>query len=397
LTVKSGLVVSALVVATVSGCGTSTPNAGHSTTAPSTTSPESAPRTALRTDAAGTVWLCRPGLVGDPCQQSLATTSVPAAGARTLSSPTSGLGSSFDCFYVYPTVSPQTTDNANLQIQPAEVDVAITQASPFSSLCRVWAPIYRQRTVASLFKGLGADPRGDQIAYGSVLAAWHDYLDNFNDGRPVIFIGHSQGDAMLIRLLTSQIDPDRRLVDQTVSAIIAGGNVAVPTGHTVGSTFKHLPLCTAAAETSCVIAYSTFPGPPPSDGVFGRPGQGVSLQSGQTATVGVEVACVNPAALAGGIGQLSPLFRTSTMTTPAPAVSTPWVTYPGLYSARCQTADGATWLQVSHVAAPGDQRPVVTESLGPAWGYHLQDLNLALGNLLADVNTEEQAYAARQG
>ena len=29
---------------------------------------------------------------------------------------------------------------------------------------------------------------------------------------------------------------------------------------------------------------------------------------------------------------------------------------------------------------------------GPVWGYHLADVNLALGNLVADVGPEEAAY-----
>jgi hypothetical protein len=41
---------------------------------------------------------------------------------------------------------------------------------------------------------------------------------------------------------------------------------------------------------------------------------------------------------------------------------------------------------------PGDRRPTVTASLGPAWGYHLEDVNLALGNLVSDVAVEEGAY-----
>ena len=146
--------------------------------------------------------------------------------------------SSFDCFYVYPTVSTQSADNANLSIQSGEVGAAIAQASPFSPYCRVWAPMYRQRTEQSLAKGLGNDPTADDIAYQSVLAGWKDYLAHYNDGRPVIFIGHSQGAAMLIRLLESQIDPNSTLRGQMVSAIIAGGNVAVPVGQEVGSTLS---------------------------------------------------------------------------------------------------------------------------------------------------------------
>ena len=347
-----------------------------------------------RTDTAGTVWLCRPGLADDPCTASLAMTSVPANGPRTVTTPQPATASPFDCFYVYPTVSTQPTDNANLKVQAAEVGAVVSQASPFSTLCRVWAPMYRQRTEESLAKGLGNDPTADAVAYNSVLASWKDYLTHFNDGRPVIFIGHSQGAAMLIRLLAGQIDPSKKLRRQMVSSIIAGGNVTVPVGRDVGSTFKHLSLCTSTTQIACVIAYSTFPSRPPADSDFGRPGQGVSLQSGQTARAGVQVACVNPAALAGGAANLDPQFLTATMPPPAPPVSTPWVTFPRLYSARCKSSGGATWMQVTDVAGKSDTRPVVTEALGPVWGYHLDDVNLALGDLLHDVALEEQAYRA---
>jgi hypothetical protein len=73
---------------------------------------------------------------------------------------------------------------------------------------------------------------------------------------------------------------------------------------------------------------------PPANSVFGRPGQGTSLQSGQTAEAGQQVACVNPAALSGGAADLDPYLLTTTQTTRYPIdsgrltepVSTPWVT-----------------------------------------------------------------------
>jgi len=275
-------------------------------------------------------------------------------------------------------------------VQSAEVNAAVAQAARFSQVCRVWAPMYRQVTLAALVKGVGTDPQSVAVAYDSLLSAWRDYLARDNHGRPVIFIGHSQGAAMLIRLLASQVDPDPALRARTVVAILAGGNVAVPIGKTVGATFRHLPLCTASAESGCVIAYSSFPGQPPQDSLFGRPGQGVSLQSGQTATGGVQVACVNPAAIAGGLGvtaDLVPYFPAS------PPVTTPWVTYPDLYSAACRSAGGATWLQVNDLSVAG--RPVVSELLGAAWGYHVDDINLTLGNLVGDVAASEAAYTSQ--
>jgi hypothetical protein len=373
--------VAVLIAALTAGC-----TSGASSEAPGGSA-------ALGRAATATVWLCRPGLHDDPCTAPLETTIVPATGARTVEPDRAEPSSRFDCFYVYPTVSAQSTENADLAVRPAERAVAVAQASRFSQVCRVWAPIYRQRTESSLAAGLGDDPRADTVAYESLLGAWKDYLAHHNGGRPIVFIGHSQGAAMLIRLLASQVDPNPALRARTVVAILAGGNVTVPDGRLVGATFSHLPLCAAERQTGCVIAYSSFPSQPPPDAAFGRPGQGVSLQSGQRARDGVHVACVNPAALDGGVGHLDPYFLTAPSSPPPPPVTTPWVSYPDLYTASCRQHDGATWLQVDPLDAAG--RPTVTETLGPAWGYHLDDVNLALGNLVDDVRGQEAAFAAR--
>jgi hypothetical protein len=333
-----------------------------------------------------TVWLCRPGQVDDPCTASLASTVSPATGARSVQTAVDSTDSRFDCFYVYPTVSTERTVNADLRVQAAERAVAIAQASRFSQVCRVWAPMYRQRTVVGLVEG---GSQADDVAYQSLLSAWREYLAHDNHGRPIVFIGHSQGAAMLIRLLGAQIDSDQALRSRTVLAILAGGNVTVPIGKTVGATFQHLALCTAAARTRCVIAYSSFPSEPPAGALFGRPGLGVSQQSDQHQTQGVQVACVNPANI-GGSADLDPYFPTSTAAPPPPAVTTPWVSYPSLYRASCRTGGGASWLQVDSLTTGG--RPVVTETLGPTWGYHLADINLALGDLVADVRAAEADY-----
>jgi len=162
----------------------------------------------------------------------------------------------------------------------------------------------------------------------------------------------------------------------------------VATGKTTGGSFQHLPLCTSSGENGCVIAYSAFPSEPPAGAFFGRPGLGVSLMSLQVARSGQQVACVNPSAIGGGTGPLVPFFPSPSR----PAVGTPWVTYPGLYTASCESRDGASWLQVNHVVAVGDPRPVVTQGLGPLWGYHGDDMQLTIGNLVQDLRAEEAAY-----
>jgi hypothetical protein len=350
------------------------------------------PVSATAKGTTATVWLCRPGLANDPCTASLNTTSISASGARTVQHASVASSSKFDCFYVYPTVSAEPGANANLAVQPAEVGAAITQASRFSQVCRVYAPIYRQRTVAGLLTGLSSAQKASTIAYDSLLSGWDDYLAHYNHGRPIIFLGHSQGAAILINLLESQVDNNPTLRARLVSAIILGGNVQVPAGQIVGGSFQHIPACISLHQTGCVIAYSSFPSQPPANSIFGRAGQGVSLQSGQVASAGQQVLCVNPAALGGGSAPLSPYFPTAGTATTGKRVSTQWVTFPGLYTGTCMSVGGATWLNIS--ARSGDPRPTVTETLGPTWGLHLYDVNLGLGNLVSDVAAQERAYTS---
>jgi hypothetical protein len=340
-------------------------------------------------DPAGTVWLCRPGLAQDPCRRDLGYTAVSASGRETVVEPPAARPSGFDCFYVYPTVSSEPGTNSDLQVQQAEQQVAFAQASRFSQVCQVWAPMYRQITDNGLNDLSNPITAVAAIltAYDSIRSGFEDYLAHYNDGRPIVFIGHSQGAAMLILLLKHLVDDSAALRKRLVLAIILGGNVQVKSGSTVGGSFSHIPLCTQGAQAGCAIAYSSFPGPPPATSLFGRPGRGVSLLSGQLASSGVQVACVNPANI-GGSGPLD------TYVPSAGTAKTPWLEYEGEYTATCKQDDGATWLQVSR-ASSADVRPaVLTETAGPNWGYHVYDVNLALGNLVSDVAASEKTWGA---
>ena len=76
-----------------------------------------------------------------------------------------------------------------------------------------------------------------------------------------------------------------------------------------------------------------------------------------------------------------------------PAAPLPWVAHPGLYTAHCESSGGANWLQVDTTSIPGDQRPVVSQVLGPTWGLHLVDVNIALGNLVELVRQQTAAFS----
>jgi hypothetical protein len=325
--------------------------------------------------------------------------------------PHSAMASKFACFYVHGSDGLTGIGNTSLAVTKVDLAVAVEQAAPLSQVCQVWAPSYRSQTLPTVAKGLAGDAAlmrsTSAIAYDSVLPAWQWFLAH-TSGKPVILIGDSQGSAILIHLISAQLEHEPSVLRRLLVVILVGGNLQVPTGKTVGATFTKVPLCTVSTEAGCAIAFSSYPAQPPTDSVFGRPGQGVSLQSGQTAKTGEQVACVNPAAIAGGAGDLDPYEFTVTQTAEIPGyerltepVTTPWVTYPGLYTARCEHGGGATWLQVTSLAGTSHARPVVNDNhlaglagadTGPAYGYHGYEYALALGNLLQDVVGEEAAW-----
>ncbi|HEX7590518.1 MAG TPA: DUF3089 domain-containing protein [Candidatus Limnocylindrales bacterium] len=376
--------------ATSTSTSTSSRPAGSATSqsiAPATPAPSIGPDT--------TVWLCKPGIANNPCEGSLDTTSISADGITAKVTASPAAKPPIDCFYVYPTISAETTVNSDLVIGEEERGVAQAQVAQFSRTCSVYAPMYRQLTKAAIAKPSGITLATALIAYDDVYAAFQNYMAHYNNGRGIVFIGHSQGAMMLIALLRAEVDPKPAVRKLLVSALLMGGNLTVPVGKTVGGDFQNIPECGSATQTGCVVAYSSFGKTPPADAAFGRVDSNINIFSNKY-TVPSQVVCVNPAAPAGGTAPLSiylPTDLVAALDAPAsqPDVTTAWTAYPNLYTGHCVSAGGATWLQIDRANGASDQRPSVTGLSTGTWGLHLLDVNIALGNLVALVRSESAA------
>jgi hypothetical protein len=328
----------------------------------------------------------------------LTATVVPRRGAARVEPAHAASKPAIDCFYVYPTISDQLTVNANLAIGFREREVAVAQASRFSQVCRVFAPVYRQITLSALDHPARISIADALIAYNSVRSAFRDYMAHYNHGRGIVFIGHSQGAAILIRLLKQEVDAARPVRRRLVSALLLGGNVTVRKGRAAGGDFAHIPACASGGQTGCVVAYSSFTAKPPQNSQFGRTTSdaGVRLLAPHNQSPNIKILCVNPASLAGGTFALDPYLPSLVLaflpTGSAPAVRTPWVSFPGEYRANCESSGNATWLQVSRIAGAFDRRPSLTRLQDPALGLHVLDVTIALGNLVQLVRDEAASY-----
>jgi hypothetical protein len=359
-----------------------TPSATSRSTADAPPSPSRPPAAA---DAAGTVWLCRPGLADNPCAGDISTTLIDTDGKATVLATEPAPDPPIDCFYAYPTVSQQKRPNADLSIDPEEQTVARYQVSPFSRVCDVYAPIYPQLTIS----GGGSV----QVAYEGVRAAFADYMANYNHGRGIVFIGHSQGAEVLTGLIHNEVDAKPEVRKKLVSAFLIGGNVTVPAGKIVGGDFANIPACRTTTETGCVVAYSSFDVTPGADAVFGRPSRMSMFSFG---TGPKQVLCVNPALPEGGTAPLKTYFETAYAVrlgvAPSPTPTTHFVTYAGALTGECKTDQGATWLQITR-SDPSGAMSVLVQS-GGSWGLHLHDMSLTMGNMIDLVGTQTVAYLA---
>src|SRR5262249_61185681 len=128
-----------------------------------------------------------------PCRSSLDATVETGTGAKTVQKGKLPKAPKVDCFYVYPTVSADPGFNSDTTVGPVEQAVAHLQASRFSSVCRVFAPMYPPLTIGSITK-IGPEQKAAvNKAYAGVLAAWKEYLKSDNARPGGVLPGPSHG------------------------------------------------------------------------------------------------------------------------------------------------------------------------------------------------------------
>lgn len=161
-----------------------------------------------------------------------------------------------DVFFMHPTTYFDVSDGMNASLENAGVNaasegVAQHQGGVFKGRCNLFAPRYRQASIAVL--SLNEETRNNysRIGLEDMATAFAYYMAHYNQGRPVIFAGHSQGSNLILRFLKENITAGLR--EKLVAAYIIGWSVTDFDLEKLG-----MPLSATPDQTGCVITWNTI-------------------------------------------------------------------------------------------------------------------------------------------
>ena len=160
-----------------------------------------------------------------------------------------------DVFFLHPTTHfgpdwNDPLDGSGNKLFHKSVTLKIN-ASVFNGCCRVFAPRYRQGTMYS-YSINESGPTG--YAFVDVLAAFDHYMKVYNQGRPIILAGHSQGSDHGLLLLKNRFS-DRPLLKKLVAAYLVGRPFEK---ENVSRELPDIPICQSREQIGCFMSWMTF-------------------------------------------------------------------------------------------------------------------------------------------
>lgn len=164
-----------------------------------------------------------------------------------------------DIFFLYPTSLLAKKDRKlhNAPIDYKKINAFTDnssikyQASIFNQVGKIYAPRYRQ---AHYYEYFSADKvmakQAFELAYKDVRDAFQYYLDHFNNGRPIIIAGHSQGTTHGMRLLKDFFD-GQALQEKLVVAYLPG--IPIP-----ADLYSNIKICDTPYDLTCINSWRSF-------------------------------------------------------------------------------------------------------------------------------------------
>ena len=196
--------------------------------------------------AAPGMWLSRPGLADDPARF------LPPGAAPAQPGPAYA-------FVVHPTTY-MARNHWNAPLDHADsrmrAGMALESMASVFGTATVYAPRYRQAARGTFLIDHHKAPRALALAEGDVRIAFARFLAEIPPNAPIVLAGHSQGAAIVLRLLRDAAR-DPALAPRIVAVYLAGWPVSA--AHDLPLT--GLAPCTRPDQTRCAMAWTSFAEP----------------------------------------------------------------------------------------------------------------------------------------
>lgn len=255
---------------------------------------------------------------------------------------------------------------------------AASQASAFTQVGDIWAPLYRQAVLGAFLTTEANADVAIRYAYRDVEAAFDYFLAEIGEDQPFILAGHSQGSLHIKTLLHERI-ADTPIADRVVAAYLIGWPLSVQADLPA----LPLPACEAAGQPSCIYSFISFAEPAEPRQVERIYEESVGLT--QEPRRGTDMLCINP--LTGEPGGEALADTNIGALRPTDAADDAEL-IPGLIPARC----GPRGLLLIGRPPEGYDRYVL-----PGNNYHVFDYMLFWANIRADVERRTRSFFAARG
>ena len=163
---------------------------------------------------------------------------------------------SVDVFYVCPTTWQKMNSDEPRFCKiddPAMIEGAKiafnTQASAFQTVGNIYAPYYEQLDLSPFDR----EKLVATIPTSDVTEAFDYYIKHYNNGRPFILAGHSQGSNILANLLSGYLKEHPEVYKKMIAAYIIG----YPITDEYLTQNPHLKFAKGPDDTGVIISYNT--------------------------------------------------------------------------------------------------------------------------------------------
>lgn len=162
-----------------------------------------------------------------------------------------------DVFFVCPTVYGGSAEEPNMSLEDEDTKESFLGAinmekGIYDGDCRFFAPYYRQIGLAVYELPAAEQEEYLETAYADVEDAFQYYYENYNDGRPIVLAGFSQGAELCLKLLEECFD-EEALNEQLIACYAIGWRVTEEDLEQ----YPHMKFAEGESDTGVIVAFNS--------------------------------------------------------------------------------------------------------------------------------------------